>query len=182
MLLNYYLKLKSQLTSATSVTNNYFRSAGGVLALNVVAQGSGSAFTGHLEPSIWSETRSVTPSSGSSPCLPQGSLFIPPDLQQCHVLVAVVAAQILEDPTLGHTCETQPEFQCLQLEKGEGSNLLRLNMAFSREKTLLSLPPLQFPPPLFFFKSGWTPSWEKQDFCVKGGWVLRHTPQLCSSR
>lgn len=179
MLLNYYLKLKSQLTSATSVTNNYFRSAGGVLTLNVVAQGSGSAFAGHLEPSIWCETRSVNPSSGSSPYLPQGSLFIPPGLQQCHVLVAVVAAQILEDPTLGHTCETQPEFQCLQPEKGKGSNLLRLNMALSR----LSSPcPHHNSLPPFFFKSGWTPSWEKQGFCVKGGWALRHTPQLCSSR
>ncbi|KAM6060481.1 uncharacterized protein LJ206_014752 isoform 1-T1 [Theristicus caerulescens] len=39
-------------------------------------------------------------------------------LQQWHVWVAVVAAQILEDPTLGHACETQPEFQCLQQEKG----------------------------------------------------------------
>lgn len=67
MLLNYYLKLKAQLTSATSVTNNYFWSASGVLALNVVAQGSGSVFTGHLEPSIWSETRSVNLSSGSVP-------------------------------------------------------------------------------------------------------------------
>lgn len=78
MLLNYYLKLKSQLTSATSVTNNYFRRASGVLALNAVAQGSGSVFTGHLEPSIWSETRSVNLSSGSVPCLPGGSLSTPP--------------------------------------------------------------------------------------------------------
>ncbi|OPJ70413.1 hypothetical protein AV530_019560 [Patagioenas fasciata monilis] len=29
-----------------------------------------------------------------------------------------VAAQLLEDPTLGHTCETRPECQCLQQEKG----------------------------------------------------------------
>lgn len=106
MLLNSYLKLKLQLTSATSVTNNYFRSACGVLALNVVAQGSGSVFTGHLEPSIWSETRSLNLSSVSAPCLTWCSLFIPPGPQQWPIWVAIVAAQLLEDPTLGHTCET----------------------------------------------------------------------------
>lgn len=52
MLLNYCLKLKLQLTSATSVTNNNFRSASGVLALNAVAQSSRNVFPGHLEPSI----------------------------------------------------------------------------------------------------------------------------------
>lgn len=182
MLLNYYLKLKSQLTSATSVTNNYFRRASGVLALNAVAQGSGSVFTGHLEPSIWSETRSVNLSSGSVPCLPGGSLSTPPGLQQWHICVALGAAQIPEDPTLGCTCEPQAEFFCLQTRKSEGSNSLRLNTAISREKGLLCLPTSQFTFVLifFFFKAGWRPSWEKQDFCMEGGWALRHTPEFCS--
>lgn len=78
MLLNHYLKLKLQLSAATSVTNNYFRSARGVWALNAVAQGSGNVFTGHLEPSIWSVERSVNLSAecfSLFPSLP-GPLFV----------------------------------------------------------------------------------------------------------
>ena len=164
MLLNYYLKLKSQLTSATSATNNYFRTASGVLALNVVAEGSGRACTGHLEPSIWSKMRSFNLFSGSSPCLPWGSLFIPSGLQQWLGGVAVVAVQLLEVRTLGYTCRMWPEFQCFQQEKGEGSNPpVPSGWIWHLQRTRLSLPSsiTIFPFFFFFFKSGWTPSWEK---------------------
>lgn len=146
MLLNYYLKLKSQLTSATSVTNNYFRRASGVLALNAVAQGSG------LRECLYRSLRAIHLIWNK---ISQSLLWLcallarrlslhPPGLQQWHICVAVGAAQIPEDPTLGCTCEPQAEFFCLQPRKSEGSNSLRLNTAISREKGLLCLPASQF--------------------------------------
>lgn len=184
MLLNYYLKLKSQLTSATSVTNNYFRRASGVLALNAVAQGSGSVFTGHLEPSIWSETRSVNLSSGSVPCsVPRRLSLHPP---RAAAVAYLRGCRGCPDPRRSHfgmyLWATSWVFLFAAKEKW-GVQFVEVEYSnFKGERSpLLAHITIYFCFNIyFFFKAGWRPSWEKQDFCMEGGWALRHTPEFCS--
>lgn len=75
--------------------------------------------------------------------------------------MALGAAQVPEDPTLGWTSESQAQFFYLQPKKSEGSNSLGLNAAFAREKDLVYLPAHNLLSVLFyyfFFKAGWAPS------------------------